>query len=77
MMIIENLYRFSTNDTYLVSKIIRSLSTRLKLAIINLKDIHESNKLILRRSSVKLPFYPLVFISILTSKFIIKPKIYE
>ena len=52
------LYEFSTNVTYLVSKIFCLLSTRLKLAIIDLKDTHEGNELILRRSSMKLPFCP-------------------
>ena len=52
------LYEFPTNITYLVSKIIFLLSTRLKLAIIDLKDTHEGNKLIFRHLSMKFPFYP-------------------
>ena len=41
-MIIEDLCGFPTNDTYLISKIISPSFTRLKLAIINLKDTYES-----------------------------------
>ena len=58
-MIIEDFMRIPNSVTYLVSKIIRLLFTRLKLVIIGTKDTHESNELILRRSSMKLRFCPL------------------
>ena len=77
-MIIEDLYGFPTNDAYLISKIIRSLSTSLQLAIINLKNTHESNKLILQCLNVNLPFCPLGdFIDFKLVEFISKSKIYE
>ena len=51
-------YEFPTNVIYLVNKIIRLLLTRLKLAIIGLKDTKEGIDLILQCSSTKLPICP-------------------
>ena len=56
---IQNVMTFPTYVIYLIIKIIRSLMKKLNLVIMGFKKGNKGDELILRRSSMKLPYCPL------------------